>query len=178
LGMNVYVAREPFALFVNKEFPSDKAFMLARYGSPADIAISEQLDTPVENNDPSIMKRELSVDLVDTDFSMKCRYHVYSQTGNVEVVRFEVYRDDHAFFDLNADGAFDSLVTTGKNGNGTVHVSYQGEWREVDPALPQDAHHKRLLGGKAVVFDADQGVWKPSNEADKPVRSENQQIHD
>jgi hypothetical protein len=151
--MDVYCARGPFTLFVDKDFPHKDTFKLFDYSQPLILAVENGVA-----NDGDATKEAAIV--LGADFSISCEY---SLSNGVQVRALTLSKKNESLIDLNADGSFDVRihVPSDEKPRPPSEIWYQGKWREVVSDGGGDKYRKQVAGGGAVCFDTKSGVWLP-----------------
>jgi hypothetical protein len=165
LGMHIYTQRDPIAVFVKKDFPSDRSVHFYRYEGPLLLTCDERATTDEQQVDEyaqneSRAPEEIMLCIRD-DFSISCKC---SYVNGVQISDIQVTRGEGGTFDLNADGFPDTRVTGATEpGHGKVEVWYDCQWREVTNFRKKD--QRQLVGGGRVSFDRETGAWIPVSDA-------------
>jgi hypothetical protein len=158
LGMRVYCAKPPFTVFVDKDYPQEKAFTFCERGTELFMTTSEVGGSATKQG------REVSVNL-GAGFSAS---FVQSPGNRSQVRQLMVVTDNGTFIDINVDGSFDTRL--GFSGSGARHeIRYQEEWREVARGHQGREYEMELQNGDIVRFDWESGRWLLLEEDCEPV---------
>jgi hypothetical protein len=162
LGMDIYAAKGPFAIFVDKDFPRRYEFTMHDYSRPLVVNVTE-LDREAHNNP------RMSAQIVaDPDVAISCDYTLVDDHGSYRALidNVSLQTKTAGFDDMNVDGHFDSRVNHEADLMHRQQIWYDGEWRDVVPAAYESQYERRLCEVGEVVFDRKTGRWTPEGEQD------------
>lgn len=166
MGMNVYLAKFPFAVFTPVDSSSANHFALFRYDPPLVVSAESPKMVPDEGvagetNDA----RTTAMLHIGEEFSLIVDY-AYSSSGGYRVHDVQVVRDvddgRECFFDFGSDGTYDfhmfQMFQDGMYLASKHEVWFQSRWVEVKETMGR--YRKRLADGQEVLFDVQLGKWR------------------
>ncbi len=147
LGMEVYCARDPFAVFVHPDKPPSDGFLFEAFD--AQFSVTE---SPEDESDYGAGARDVQLTLGES-FSIAC---VFRPALAGDVRELKLMLSDYGLIDFNVDGQWDIRIWYPPKTR--VEVLLQGEWRGVT-LKDGTQNRRRLLSGGMVVFDREGGEW-------------------
>jgi hypothetical protein len=156
MGMDVWFAKFPFALFVARDSPKGESFTLLKYDPPVIFSADKIEGESIGTGKHSIMLH------LGEDFSIVIHFSA-SEADISEIHELELVKDNErqrvALFDMNADGWPDFRIVRDKTlDTSQEYVSYERDWREVKDTIGK--YEKKLVDGEEVVFDMQAGQWR------------------
>jgi hypothetical protein len=171
IDMNVYFAKGPFAILVDKAFPQQHSFS---FGDS-----SQQLTAqgyPIESDDDSKATRTAML-VVDRDIAVSCEYWIEEAHGGPEshVESIMLQTDRKGVWDLNVDGIFDQqLVTDAESGKHSEQIWYDGQWQQVLPHGDVPRYERELPEVGLVTFDKESGRWTSATDKQNKLTDKEQ----
>ncbi len=166
LEMDVYLAKKPFAIFVDKNFPQKYEFTMRDYSRPLLINVR---DTESDTEGKTTMTAMLAA---DPDVALSCDYTLVEINGSLEakVDRVLLQTKSAGFYDLNVDGFFDARVNLESEPTHATQVWYDGGWRDTLPDARVFSYEVGLPEVGVVTFDKKTGRWTSASEEKSEIR--------
>jgi hypothetical protein len=161
LGMDIYFAKDPFAIFVAKTFPQTHTFKVFDYPN---LLIMNGSAIQDDRHDAATEEAEI---ILGPDFSITCRYSLSNIDGarkpRIHEVLLSINED--AFYDLNADGSYDlRILHDSERGSHSHEIWYDGQWRGVIAKGQSSTYERELPAIGVVTFDRETGRWTSVKE--------------
>ncbi len=157
MEMDLFYARSPFILLVDKEFKergSVDSFTLFSEDPPLSFSVNAPLLSDYLGEGTKYVTIDISRDTSIT------YYYLPDESGNSDdpVTAVTVTKEESGFTDFNADGSYDIRnIPDVRNGQRVVQVWFDNEWR--DAVVHEGLFKKKLSDGVSVQFDRNLGRW-------------------
>ncbi len=153
MGMDVFFAKDPFALFVAKRFPDDASFTFYRHGLGMMLSVDDIKGANERTTKDVLFSlgEEVSVSL-HYSYSGADRFTLHDLKIHDLMLNRNCGDQYEAIKDFNADGSYDIRSTWDMTRDiGSVYVFFDNEWQEVEDGAGE--YEKKLVDGREVKFD-------------------------